>query len=113
MKTFEASVKRQGPVAILRLAGEFDLAGVDRFHAALEQLPSPALELVVIDLRALDYLDSSGLRCIVQAQAHALQDGYELQVVKGTKQVDEVFRITGLDRQLPMVNEPPADTNGA
>jgi len=63
----------------------------------------------VIDLRRLDFLDSSGLRAIVAAEGHALGRGYSLQIVRGSEQLDEVFRVTGLDARLPLVNAPPSD----
>jgi anti-anti-sigma factor len=106
---FEATLERHGTNVILGLSGELVLGSIEDFYAALEEVRSESPELLVIDLRLLDFLDSSGLRALVAAEGHALGDGYDLQIVRGNEQVNEVFRFTGVDRILPMVEAPPPD----
>jgi anti-sigma B factor antagonist len=107
----ETTLRRQGTTVTLSLAGDLVLSSVDDFQAALEEIGSEPLDLLVIDLRRLEFLDSSGLRAIVASEGHALGRGYSLQIVRGREQVDEVFRVTGLDNRLPIVEAPPS--NGA
>jgi anti-sigma B factor antagonist len=109
---FAAELRRQGRTVTLSLSGELALGSIEDFKAALEEAGSEPLELLVIDLRRLDFLDSTGLRAIVASQGNALGQGYALQIVKGSDQVNDVFRITGLDRKLPMVEAPPLDGAG-
>jgi anti-sigma B factor antagonist len=103
---FGTTLERHGTNVILGLSGELVLGSIDDFYAALDEVRSEPLELLVIDLRPLDFLDSSGLRALIAAEGHALGEGYALQIVRGTEQVSEVFRFTGLDRNLPMVEAP-------
>ncbi len=107
---FEAELRRHGTTVTLSLSGELSLGSINEFQDALDEAGSEPLELLVIDLRSLEFLDSSGLRAIVASQGHALGRGYALQIVRGSEQVREVFRITGLDDKLPMVEAPPLDS---
>jgi anti-anti-sigma factor len=107
LSPFEATLHREGPTAIVSLSGELVLSSIDDFRAAMEEAGSEPLELLVIDLRQLEFLDSSGLRAIVASEGYALGQGYGLQIVKGNDQVHEVFRITGLDTKLPIVEALP------
>ena len=56
-----------GPQAELTLAGELDLATVAPLAEQLRSLAHSATEQVVIDLRALDFVDSSGITVLVRA----------------------------------------------
>jgi anti-anti-sigma factor len=104
---FEAELRRHGSTVTLCLSGELVVDSVEKFQSALVEAGSEPLELLVIDLQNLDFIDSTGLRTIVASQAYALGQGYALQIVRGRQQVDEVFQITKLDRALPMVEAPP------
>ena len=106
---FEAELRRHGSTVTLSLSGELVVDSVEQFQTALVEAGSEPLELLVIDLQNLDFIDSTGLRTIVASQAYALGQGYALQIVRGRQQVDEVFRITKLDSALPMVEAPPLD----
>jgi anti-sigma B factor antagonist len=102
----ETRLQRQGSTVTLSLSGDLVLNSVAKFHAALEEIGSEPLDLLVIDLRRLEFIDSSGLRAIVASEGQALGHGYALQIVRGSEQVDEVFRVTGLDSTLPLVEAP-------
>jgi anti-anti-sigma factor len=103
------TLNREGSMVTLSLSGELVLGSVGDFQAALEEIGTEPLDLLVIDLRRLEFLDSSGLRAIVASEGHALGHGYSLQIVRGSEQVDEVFRVTGLDSRLPIVEAPPSN----
>jgi anti-sigma B factor antagonist len=93
-----------GPV--IALTGEVDLSAV----AAVEEEIAPTLdagpELLVFDLRGLDFLDSSGLRLILRIDQAQREAGRRLVVVRGGRRVARVFDLTGADRQLETVDDP-------
>ena len=62
----------------------------------------------MLDLRDLTFMDSTGLRVMVSADARARDDSRRLAVVQGPESVHRVFRITGLDDHLEMVESPEA-----
>lgn len=89
------------------LHGEFDMARAEEVETHLAHVSRDGAERrVVLDLRGLTFLDSSGLRVIIMAGARSRRDGPPLTVVRGPEQVQSVFEITGMDRELRMVDDP-------
>ena len=98
----------------LALAGEFDLSNAAQVEDALKEIEQERPSLLVLDLRELTFMDSTGLRVMVSADARARDDARRLAVVQGPESVHRVFRITGLDDHLEMVPSPEAALrNGA
>jgi anti-anti-sigma factor len=84
--------------------GELDIATADRLDAAVaEQFASGFLHLVV-DLRELDFIDSSGIRMIWQAHQRAERDGARLSVIPGDGDAGRALRITGLLDRMHVVD---------
>lgn len=84
------------------LIGELDLATMGVAEEALNDLPEASA--VVLDLRKLSFLDSSGLRLIL---TFAEADGSRaFHVVKGPAQVSRVFELTGAAERLNLVEDP-------
>ena len=92
----------------LALAGEFDLSNAAQIEDALKQIEDDRPGLLVLDLRELTFMDSTGLRVMVAADARARDDSRRLAVVQGPESVHRVFRITGLDDHLEIVETPEA-----
>jgi anti-sigma B factor antagonist len=78
---------RTGPVSVLTVSGEIDLASGPRLRAALDEAldgPGPAATApacVVIDLTAVTFLGSAGLAVLVDAHEQATQRAIDLKVV--------------------------------
>jgi anti-sigma B factor antagonist len=93
--------------ALLTLRGELDLATAPE----LEQLVNERLDAgqdVVVDLRGLDFMDSSGIRVLVAAHARAARNDTRLFVVRpadGTA-VAKIVDVSGLDGELRIVDDP-------
>src|SRR5690348_5791687 len=81
----------------LVVAGELDLASAEQLEAQLRQLESAEPELLVLDLRELEFMDSTGLRAVIAADARARERGARLVVVRAPEEVDRVFRLTRMD----------------
>ena len=60
---------------------------------------------LVLDLRGLTFMDSTGVRLILQAREHALRHGAELVVVRGDATVMRVLELIGLEAQLDFVDD--------
>jgi len=87
------------------LRGELDLSTIERVEEEIGRAELTGAPLVVIDLRALTFLDSTGLRTIVTADQRARRAGRRLVVRKGPETVHRVFTITRLDERLEMVDD--------
>lgn len=93
-----------GPVAAL--SGEVDLAAVDGVEERIRTAITDQPDVLVLDLREVDFLDSSGLRLVLALDREQRDRGARLVVVRGGRRVARVMELTGADRQLEMVDDP-------
>src|SRR5438270_9304764 len=56
---------RQGDEHVVALYGELDIAGVEALDEELRRVAQTAVPRVVIDLSGLEFMDSTGLRCLL------------------------------------------------
>ena len=90
----------------LVLVGELDLSSASLVEDVLRDLEEESPSLIVLDLRELTFMDSTGLRVMVSADARARDHARRLAIVQGPEPVHRVFRITGLDDHLDIVETP-------
>jgi len=110
----EMDLQRDQSVLLLRLSGDFELASERRFHESLEELSWARVSRVVVDLSRLAFIDSAGLRAMLELLSRSRRDGFELQIVVPPGRVRSVFETTGLDQVLEIgdrtADESPAGT---
>ena len=88
------------------MSGELDLASGPELEAELDQITGPETKLVVIDLRHLDFMDSTGLSILVRAHQRLAAEGCELGLVRGSQQVQRLLDLTGVAERLQLVDSP-------
>ncbi|WP_030170625.1 STAS domain-containing protein [Spirillospora albida] len=98
---FDISLLHDGRCALVRAQGDIDLvsrAGFERalFHAVETGDP------VVVDMRGVTFCDSAGLNAVVAAHRRALERGTHVSLIALPPRVQRVFRITGIDRFVPI-----------
>jgi anti-sigma B factor antagonist len=99
----ERSVAAEGLV-VLGLAGELDIETVPIFKAAMEQVLAEAPATAVLEMHGLEFLDSTGLRAILEAHERLRDEGAQLVLTHGRRNVQLTFVITGLDAHLSFVD---------
>ncbi|HEY1688893.1 MAG TPA: STAS domain-containing protein [Solirubrobacteraceae bacterium] len=82
-------------VAEIALRGELDLASAPALEQELSNVERRDPQRVVIDLTGLGFIDSTGLRLLLQAQARASEHSRELLLRPGGDAVQRVFAVTG------------------
>ena len=77
------------------------MAGCDEFDAVVRMLGADGLREIVIDLSELTFIDSSGIRSLLDSKRRADAQGVAL-VVRGPEngQVRQVLKLTGVDHVL-------------
>ena len=105
----EVDTGQRDGAACVSLRGELDLSTVDKVEDALRRVERDEPSVVVLDLSALTFLDSTGLRTIVTADQRARRDDRRLVVVKGPETVHRVFTLTRAGEQLCMTDALPVD----
>jgi anti-anti-sigma factor len=96
--------------ATLCLAGELDVMSAAEARRALVSAKPPRGGQLVIDLRDLLFMDSTGVRLILQGMDCAERHGARLVLIKGSDAVQRALEVMGLAEQLPIV-EVPASTS--
>jgi anti-sigma B factor antagonist len=103
---FSFDAEPRGPLTVLRLKGELDMAAAPTLTKALHQLQHEGVQEIVVDLRELCFLDSMGLSALLEAYA-AGQDGHRtVSFVRGQRSVQRVFAITDVDKRVTWVDPP-------
>jgi anti-sigma B factor antagonist len=105
MSELAIEVRRQGDVARVELAGDFDLAVLPRFEDELGRVEESSPPVILIDLTRLLFIDSSGLRALIMADERAREANRRLAIVPGPPPVRRVFEITQLDKRLDFVDD--------
>src|SRR3954466_12623758 len=91
---FAIEVEQRAGRTILNLSGELDIATVGELEDALKQRLDAGEDLVV-DLRTLQFMDSSGVRALVAGHAAGRKGHGSLVFVRaqGDSEVDRVFEV--------------------
>ena len=103
--TFEARTERRAGATIVIFTGDPDIASEAAATAALEAALDGA-EVVVADLRELDFIDSTGVRVLLTADFLARDRGLRFGVARGDGVVRLLFDVTRLDQRFPVVDDP-------
>jgi anti-sigma B factor antagonist len=82
-------------VVTVSLQGELDLSSVRRMEECFVSIDEQPPSRLLVDLRGLAFIDSSGLRTLLLADERAREHGYELVLIPGQAPVQRVFELTG------------------
>ena len=95
----------QGPAgAVLTVHGDLDIATVGLLAEARERALAERPGALLIDLSAVAFIDSSGLRFLLQTHTLAQREGWKLELVSPAEPAMKVFTVTGADQQLPFID---------
>jgi anti-anti-sigma factor len=102
---FRVDRRLEGGAVVVAPAGDVDLGTAEAVRRELEAVQGEA-RAIVIDLREVTFLDSSGIRLLIEAQLASDRDGYRLTVVRGPDHVQRLFELAGLESRLTFVDHP-------
>lgn len=91
----------------IAVTGELDIATVPQLDRALRRAEAAAAKVVVLDLRRLEFMDVSGLHLLLAVQRRMHASGRRLVVERGPFEVDWLFALVGIDRELEFAARPP------
>ena len=89
--------------AWIRVAGEVDLATAPQLRQTLNDAAQQARR-IVLDLRELSFMDSSGLHVIIDATDRQREAGGKLVLVRGPRQIDRLFMLAGLNDVVELID---------
>ena len=97
-------MERDGVAATMRLSGEFDVACESIFAAAAGEALTEDTRELLVDLRDVSFIDSSGLRFLIGLWMRSRREDFELSILQGSGHVRRILDVAGLERFLPIVD---------
>ena len=111
LEPFAIEVQRRDHITIVQPRGELDVATVETLRAALGAAIAETLRAaldgferaarLLVDLRGLSFIDSTGLHLLVALDQRAQRDGFQLTLLAPAAPIDRAIRLCGLDQALP------------
>ena len=97
---FEVRSRPDRDRVIVAVSGELDIASVGALKGALNELRDSGWNSVVLDLRDLTFIDSSGLTLLLNAQRAARREHAAFAIVDGSPAVARLLEIAGLENHF-------------
>jgi anti-sigma B factor antagonist len=102
------TITESGSDRTVRLEGTCDLATAPDLRTALQPLVPPEVQDLIVDVSALEFIDSTGLGVILGAMRRLREGGGHLRIAGASGTVRRVLEITDLDKVIPLVDAEPA-----
>jgi anti-sigma B factor antagonist len=101
VKLADVSFSDHARVVVARLTGEIDLSNADGIERAIaEATPNHALALI-LDVSALDYLDSAGIHLVYKLREQLRARGQSLRlVIPADSPANDALRLAGVSRNV-------------
>jgi anti-sigma B factor antagonist len=91
-------------IKVYRLEGRLDANSAEGLEEKLFQAISEGTNRIIIDFENLDYLSSGGLRVIFKANKVLTRKDGQLILCSMQKFVRDIFKVTGIDSFVPIVD---------
>ena len=106
MEPFTCRVTPERDHVVVEPRGELDMATVGAVEQELRRLYDSGFRAIVLDLRALTFMDSSGLHLVTRWAQEASRDGFVFELEPGPPQVQRIFELTAVLDELPFRSRP-------
>jgi anti-anti-sigma factor len=102
---FEIEQEGEGEGVTLSLTGELDMRTATELSERFARCLADGARVLTVDLRRVAFMDSSGLRLLIELHDRSREDGWRLRLVPPKAQAAAlVIRVSGADKALPFVN---------
>lgn len=108
MTTLSLETREENDTVRIAVSGELDLSSALTFDEEVRRAEERRPKTLILDLRRLRFMDSTGLRLIMSAQSRAAKRGFRLAIVLGSEPVKRIFKLAGVSRRLDIVDHPSA-----
>jgi anti-anti-sigma factor len=111
LEPFAVEVQRRRHAMVVQPRGELDLATAQALRSTLDAAIAETLSggldgmengaRLVLDLRGLSFIDSSGLHLLVAVDQRAQREGFQLTLLAPAAPIHRAIQLCGLDEILP------------
>jgi anti-anti-sigma factor len=98
-------VERSADALTIRFEGDLGLGSGRAVDRQLFRLTLDGASEVIVDLRGATFIDSTGLRVLLELLSRSRRDGFALRVIPGDGQVRRAIEQSGLDTVLELGDE--------
>ena len=99
--SLEIERKEREGITILDLNGRITMGEeVTKFREAIQDLARAANPKLIIDMRQVDYIDSTGLGLMIRTKKFAAREGLSIWFERAQENVRNVVRLSKLDDYL-------------
>ena len=107
MTPIHLTVQRPDPETVhVTIHGALDLVRAYDFDDAMRRIERAAPGRLLLDLRRLEFLDTTGLSRIVAVRRRCRRSGRRLVIVRGSLAVQRLFAMSSDDEQFELVGDP-------
>ncbi|GGU06331.1 STAS domain-containing protein [Streptomyces violascens] len=96
-----------GGTTIIELHGELDMLAHHELGPRIHALVCRADTDVILDLRAVTFLDAGGIRLLLAVREHVTHRGGVLRLIRGTPRISHILRIVRLDDTFTVLDTLP------
>lgn len=97
-KPLKLEVRREGESAVVTISGSASMAEASRLRETLEQLATEQVSVIVLDMRAMDFICSLGLGAIINAHLKCRHHHGQIRLVGPVPPVRELLETTRLTK---------------
>jgi anti-sigma B factor antagonist len=103
---FRVEVRSENRAVVFAVGGELDLASSPTLEQELDRVREADVDLLIVDLRDLRFMDSTGLHALVKANKRAIEAGRRFAVIQGGPQIQRLLSLTGVGELLVVAESP-------
>ncbi|HEU4976079.1 MAG TPA: STAS domain-containing protein [Baekduia sp.] len=104
---FDVHVHQDGKTVVVAPSGELDLVSAHALGVPLAAAAEHGVTRVVLDLRELTFVDSSGIGLILKFRRHFAAEGIEFALIRGEPRVQRTFALAHVEPLLPWTEPAP------
>jgi anti-sigma B factor antagonist len=101
IEPFSCEVRPATDHVVIAPRGELDMASVGAVEQELRRQQKAGSAKLVLDLRGLSFMDSTGLHLVSRWAEAAERDGFAFEVIPGPPAVQRVFELAEMTEDLP------------
>ena len=101
---FSLTIARNDSHTVVALGGELDIDAEGELAAGLALVLATKPSVLTVDLRELEFLDSTGLRALLRLRNDCEANGCRLLLVPGPAAVQRAFEVSGISGQFAMTD---------
>ncbi len=109
----QVDVERLEDTIVVRVSGALDVDCGSVLDATLAGFPDEGAQSVVVDLRALEFVDSAGLRVLLEHQLRSQKKGFGFSLIAPRGHPKKVFDMTNIGQVIEVRPDPDAPTSDA